>query len=1602
MRWRMAPLMLVLLTSMGKELAAQDSSTDASPASPVALPDGTSDCCTLPSGAVVCNSCCGGGNGNNNDPNRPIFPTDSNAALNSAYARHFTGVPVALPGWLVSEPAVDLWLADTPLKYRTSRGAPVSFSLYYKNRHGSQNDVDNGQSAIFSLGYHCHAPWRSYVEAIPGQSTNFWVYVGDGTARQYTLGNVDYLKLATLTQISSTNVLQFRDGSTNEYGLTTTIGGVTRYFLTKQADPQGNAFTFQYLETNNTIVLSSVTDVDNRTLTFQYATAGIYSNVITKVIGPYGLTNSLQYDSSGRLTNLTDVINLTSSMQYDSTSNLTALITPYGTNKFSYFSISNQMYAVQVTELDVRKHLYLFYSLVEGGKVPSNYSSYVPSTTNASYFSMANTFDTTNTDHRNTFYWNPRQYAQLSDEVRTNLDNGSFNVSNLTSGDYLKGRQAHWLKTSDGTQTGTSLSLLRDPSPDGALQGQIKWLDYVNKTGGAADTEGTMFLPRYRAWKLPNGESRFRYSERNNLGYATNKIETYTAPDSTCQVRTNQFVYASNNIDLVKQVQLLGSTSRQVRSNVFNSAHLVLTNYDALNQMSTYSYNANQQLVTTVTPASLTRSNVYATSGTCSNFLTQAIDLEISGTNSYSYTNGYVYTVTDPRSLTMTNSWDALGRLTQTSYPDGTSVSRTYNILDLVTVVDRINATNQYVYDGFRQRTQGIDPRNGTTIYSYCNCGSLDSMTDTSGKTTLFTYDLQGKLCTTSYPGTGSVTNNYNLMRQITNAIDSAGASVTNCYNNQGLVCVVSNAFGCVRLLTFDIEDHATSITDANSVNNQYTYDPFSRVTQRTDPNNQTETFSYSSLGLVAYTNQLGQYRNYQYDVAGRKIAQTNGNGEVIVYTYNAAGDVQALSDGKGQTTSWGYDQYGRVNSQTNAAGTQVLTYQYDANGRLTNRWSLAKGSTTYKYDLAGNLTNIVYPSSGSITMQYDSNNRLTNMVDAVGTTIFAHTDFGALLSEDGPWANDTVSYTYTTNRLRASLNLQQPNASAWVQTYTYDGAKRLSSVSSPVGTFGYLYDPSGHLQVGNVSLPNTSYITNTYDSLSRWTGTYLKNSAGTTLNSHAYTYDNASRRARQTRTAGDYVDYTYDAIGQLKSVAGKESGGSPSRSQEQFGYAYDAADNLNYRTNNALLQTFNVDNLNQLTTATRSGTLTVAGTTTSSATNVTVNSLTADRYADNSFSRTNLTLVSGNNTFTAAGKDNFGRQDSQSITANLPTTVTYTYDGNGNLTYDGNRAFDYDDENQLIRVTVTNNWKSEFTYDGKMRRRIRKEFSWQNSGWALSNEVYYVYDGNLVIQERDANNVPTVSYTRGRDLSASLERAGGIGGLLGRTDHSTITPQNAFYHTDGNGNVTMLINILQLAAAKYLYDPFGSTLSKVGPLVDANVYRFSTKETHPASGLVYYLYRFYDSSLQRWPSRDPLLERGFEIKRKHSGAESARLRKRNVYGAVGPNLYWFVKNDPIRNNDAAGLMIDSQYEYYCRPICPKDPVCVAGCFNTYADRVDEIEDETLGCLAAVLVGCMEVEPASRSYCAGLGFVGCGIYAAGAEALALLDYWWCVDGCPCK
>ena len=412
-------------------------------------------------------------------------------------------------------------------------------------------------------------------------------------------------------------------------------------------------------------------------------------------------------------------------------------------------------------------------------------------------------------------------------------------------------------------------------------------------------------------------------------------------------------------------------------------------------------------------------------------------------------------------------------------------------------------------------------------------------------------------------------------------------------------------------------------------------------------------------------------------------------------------------------------------------------------------------------------------------------------------------------------------------NRLRVGLGLQQPTGN-WTNGFAYDAAKRLTGVTSPAGTFTYTYDASRLNLPVNLALPNSSYITNIYDPVARLLTTLLKTSGGTTLDAAEYGYNVGNQRTTFTNAAGTYVSYTYDNISQLTVAAS-------STSSENRGYLYDAAWNLGTRTNNGATNAFTVNGLNELT-------------------------------------------VEG--------------------------TVTNHYDAFGNVTNRTTGAlsttnFVYDGENRLVTAAGPTNGgprqKTTFVYDGL--GRLREQLQWTNgsssgpvpppsSGWKLTGGTYYVYDGKRVIQERNTNNTPTVSYTRGNDLSGTMEGAGGIGGLLARSDSyaSGSFTNHDYYHADGNGNITYLETSSQTLAASYRYDPFGNLTSSSGTLASANTYRFSSKEYIPSVGIYYYLYRFYDPGAQRWLNRDPIEERG------------------------GINLYTFVVNQPIGFMDRWGL----------------------------------------------------------------------------------------------
>jgi len=1327
------------------------------------------------------------------------------------------------------------------------------------------------------------------------------------------------------------------------------------FLRTRHIDALGNTTWYNYGATNSMVVLLSVTDPDGRTNFLKYNSSTLLSEVdnpyglnatfkydanrnLTNMVDAAGMSSSITYDTNGYPTTLitpygTNQFNLTDNgLTYlggavgnaggdnNGLIDRSALVVdPTGATDLYMYRFDSQQVLATTNFLNVPTNTPL--GTLDAGVGPS--------TNGAAYF-------------RNSFHWGPRQFANLSTQ----------NMTNFLASDYLMGHMRHWLQDTNSLYVTELVSVEREPSPSltGSVEGLKTFYDYQGKT--ATYIEGTNALASVKAWCLPGGETHYEYMLYDAYGNLTNDITTYTRSDGSIGTRTNQFIYAKNtytnafglwsgsslynggqtNYTLANLLtEVIGPDGNIIWSyggfdavtwtNIFITSNgsgptatnaTLLTSYRVLpdyttngvGQMESFTYTGGSafnnlsndgvnisgytgygKISGHTSVAGLTTTNFYNAGG----FLAQTIDLQIQRTNSFGYTtNGVVGTFTNELGLNVSALWDPLLRLTSVQFPDGSYVSNRYDRLDVGGTRDRLGNWTTYGHDGARHLVAVTNANNAVTIFDWCGCGALTAIIDPFLHQTSFNYDNQGNVTNISYPDGSALNYQYDLAARPISASDGASRAFQYTYNNQGLVEVVSNAYGLVRSVFYDIRDRAATVTNVNAVVVANAFDPLDRILTRSWANGAAEGFGYSAQGLAYYTNQLNQVTLYGRDAATRLTAQTNANNETTLMTYDPAGDVRTLVDGKNQTTTWTYDLYGNVSNKVDAANNLLLVYHYDANNRLTSRWSAAKGSTSYGYDGFGNLTNIVYPVSSNIALAYDALNRLTRMVDGVGTNTFGYSEIGQLTNETGPWAGDTVSVGYG-QQLRTSLSLSEPSGT-WSQSYGYDNARRLNSVGSGAGSFGYSFYTAGSRLPVSITLPNGASITNQYDGLARLLSTKLVSSAAAVLDSESYGYDLGNERTQAVFTAGNSVNYGYDAIGQLKSAIGKEAGGTVNRLQEQFGYGYDAADNLNYRTNNGLVQTFNVNPLNELGTVTNSGTVTVSGTTTVPATSVTVNGLTANHYADATFALGGFGLTNGVNGYTAVGWDAVGNAGTNSVVVNLPGTNSYTYDLNGNLLSDGSRGFDYDDENELVRVTMTNSFKKEYVYDGLRRLRVRREYGWTGA-WVETNEIRYIYDGNEILQQRDGNNVPTLTFTRGLDMSGSLQGANGIGGLLAMTEG---TGTNSYYHSDGNGNVVYLLGTNQLLAARYEYDAFGSPQAISGPKAYINPNWYASQLYDPATGLSHYLYRAYVPSLQRWLTRDPLGEFG------------------------GINLYGFVRNGPENWVDRYGLFVAANsLDYY-------------------------------------------------------------------------------------
>jgi RHS repeat-associated protein len=323
--------------------------------------------------------------------------------------------------------------------------------------------------------------------------------------------------------------------------------------------------------------------------------------------------------------------------------------------------------------------------------------------------------------------------------------------------------------------------------------------------------------------------------------------------------------------------------------------------------------------------------------------------------------------------------------------------------------------------------------------------------------------------------------------------------------------------------------------------------------------------------------------------------------------------------------------------------------------------------------------------------------------------------------------------------------------------------------------------------------------------------------------------YDAASRRISMAVSGQAVVSYSYDNDNRVTQIA---------QGASNVALAYDAdSRRMSLALPNGVTTGYNYDAASQLLGINYQLGNTLLG-------NLTYSYDLAGRPTamGGSFARTGLPAA-------LAGADyNANTQLTQFGLSNL------TYDANGNLTSDGTHTYTWDARNRL--VSMSGAVSASFVYDA-FGRRVSKTI-----GAATTN---YLYD--------DVNPVQELS---GGSPTANLLTGLGVDEYFQRTDSSG--PAN--FLTDALGSTIALTGPTGNMLAQYTYDPYGNTTASGA---STNPYQYTGRE-NDGTGLYYYRARYYDATLGRFISEDPMWFRD------------------------GTNLYAYAHNSPANLTDPFGL----------------------------------------------------------------------------------------------
>ena len=433
-------------------------------------------------------------------------------------------------------------------------------------------------------------------------------------------------------------------------------------------------------------------------------------------------------------------------------------------------------------------------------------------------------------------------------------------------------------------------------------------------------------------------------------------------------------------------------------------------------------------------------------------------------------------------------TYDALGRMIQSTNPDGTSSQVCYNgwtttSLDpkLHKKVETKDAYGRLVtvqeYTG--QATSGTCAGGtlyATTNYQYDLLGNLLSVTDTKGNASSMTYDTLGRKVTMHDPDMGNWSYTYDANGNLLTQVDAKSQKL--CFTYDELNRRRQKNFGTTTVpcgsltIIYRYDDTVT------------TYNRIGRLRQVVDPA-QSVTFQYDSRGRITQSAKILDGTTYMttsaYDGLGRLTSVSYPTNPITTVAYNYDGP-QLKSVLEGATTYVTYAGWNALGQAATATfGNGVVTTTTYANTNNTTCTQQTFQLCTLKTQKEAN------PLYQDLRYDYEANGNVWNIYDNTvasnaGDQYFSYDDLDRLTLANGPYgasgANASLSYGY--DPIGNLTSSTQPNAVGQpMGAYAYPNSNASSVGPHAVCATGgsglndcttgtlYTYDANGNMLTG-------------------------------------------------------------------------------------------------------------------------------------------------------------------------------------------------------------------------------------------------------------------------------------------------------------------------------------------------------------------------------------------------------------------------------------------------------------------------------------------------------------------------------------------------------